>query len=199
MEQDSNTEMPVKQMASDKKTGVLSKIFRSEKTYFIILIVSAIIVVFDFARMLLYDDRKDIWLFILVHTTLIVIIVLAIIQLLRLKRISRKPASPTPQSSSKLRSNSAVISLICSPIPLIFITCCLIVFGDSIKKPGGGDIFALTLALYYMIIGFLVFLLWLVCGIIGLKTSKRKLAIISLILRPAGFLIIAIAISILWH
>lgn len=199
MEQDSNTEIPIKQMASNKKTGVLSKIFRSEKTYLTILIVSTIIIVFDFARMLLYDDQKNIWLFILAHTALIIIIALAIIQLLRLKRISRKPASPTPQWSSKFRSNSAIISLICSPIPLIFITGCLIVFGDSINKPGGGDVFALMLALYYMIIGFLVFLLWLVCGIIGLRTSKRKLAIISLTLRPVGFLIIAIVMAILWH
>lgn len=199
MEQDSNTEIPIKQMASDKKTGVLSKIFRSKKTYFTILIVSAIIIVFDFTRMLLYDNQKNVWLFILAHATLIIIIVLAIIQLLRLKRISRKPVSPTPQWPSKFRSNSAIISLICSPIPLIFIICCLIVFGDSINKPGGGDAFALALVVYYMIIGSLVFLLWLVCGIIGLKTSKRKLAIISLILRPVGFLIIAIVIAILWH
>jgi hypothetical protein len=67
------------------------------------------------------------------------------------------------------------------------------------NKPGGVDAFALALVGYYMMIGFFVFLLWLVCGIIGLKTGRRKLAIISLTLRLVGFLIIAIVIATLGH
>lgn len=196
MEQDSSVETPMESIASNKKTGLLSRIFSSEKTYLAILIVFIIIVAFDFIRMLLFDNQKDLGSFILIHISLIFVIILSVVQLLRLKGISKKPALFTPQWSSKF---SAIISLVCSPIPIVFIVCCLIVFGDSMNNPGGGDAFALTLASYYMIIGLLVFSLWLICGIIGLKTNKRKLAIISLILRPLGFLAIAIAIAILWH
>ncbi len=194
MEQDSSTETPIKLIDGNKKTRFLGRIFSSKKTYLAILIVFTIIIVFDIVRMFLFSDQKDLWSFILAHISLIIVIILSIVQLLRLKGISKKPALFTSQWSSKF---SAIISLVCSPIPLIFMIYCLIAFGDSVNKPGGGDAFALTLAVYYMTIGFLVFLLWLVCGIIGLKTSKRKLAIISLILRPVGFLIIAIAIAIL--
>lgn len=196
MEQDSNVEMQIKPTASNKKTGFLGRILSSEKTYLVVSIIFIVIVVFDFIRMLLFDSQKDFWSFILMHVSLIIAIILSIVQLLRLKRISKKPAFFTPQWSSKF---SAIISLICAPIPLVFIICCLIVLGDSVNKPGGGDAFALALTVYYMIIGVLIFLLWLVCGVIGLKTSKRKLAIISLILRPVGFLIITIALAIFWH
>lgn len=196
MKQDPNAETPIEPIANNKKTGFLSRIFSSEKTYLVISIVFVIIIVFDFIRMLLFDNQKNLWSFILAHISLIFVIILSVVQLLRLKGASKKPALFTSQW---LLKNSAIISLICSPIPLIFIICCLIIFGDSMNKPGGGDAFALVLAGYYMMIGFFVFLLWLVCGIIGLKTGRRKLAIISLTLRPVGFLIIAIVIATLGH
>ena len=196
MKQDPNAETPIEPIANNKKTGFLSRVFSSEKTYLVISIVFVIIIVFDFIRMLLFDNQKNLWSFILAHISLIFVIILSIVQLLRLKGASKKSALFTSQW---LLKNSAIISLICSPIPLIFIICCLIIFGDSINKPGGGDAFALVLAGYYMMIGFFVFLLWLVCGIIGLKTGRRKLAIISLTLRPVGFLIIAMVIATLGH
>ena len=194
--QDPNAETPIEPIANNKKTGFLSRIFSSEKTYLAISIVFVIIIVFDYIRMFLFDNQKNIWSFILAHISLIIVIILSVVQLLRLKGASKKSALFTSQW---LLKNSAIISLICSPIPLIFIICCLIIFGNSMNKPGGGDAFALALAGYYMMIGFFVFLLWLVCGIIGLKTSRRKLAIISLTLRPVGFLIIAIVIATLGH
>ncbi len=194
--QDPNAETPIEPIANNKKTGFLSRIFSSEKTYLAISIVFVVIIVFDFIRMLLFDNQKDLGSFILAHISLIFVIILSVVQLLRLKGASKKSASFTSQW---LLKNSAIISLICSPIPLIFIICCLIIFGDSMNKPGGVDAFALVLAGYYMTIGFFVFLLWLVCGIIGLKTGRRKLAIISLALRPIGFLIIAIVIAALGH
>lgn len=196
MKQDPNAETPIEPIANNQKTGFLGRIFSSEKTYLAISIVFIIIIVFDFVRMLLFDNQKDLWSFILAHISLIFVIVLSVVQLLRLKGASKKSALFTSQW---LLKNSAIISLICSPIPLIFIICCLIIFGDSMNKPGGVDAFALALVGYYMMIGFFVFLLWLVCGIMGLKTSKRKLAIISLILRPVGLLIIAIVIATLGH
>lgn len=196
MKQDPNAETPIEPIANNKKTGFLGRIFSSEKTYLAISIVFIILIVFDFVRMLLFDNQKDLWSFILGHISLIFVIVLSVVQLLRLKGASKKSALFTSQW---LLKNSAIISLICSPIPLIFIICCLIIFGDSMNKPGGGDAFALALVGYYMMIGFFVFLLWLVCGIIGLKTGRRKLAIISLTLRPVGFLIIAIVIATLGH
>ena len=196
MMQDPNAETPIEPIANNKKTGFLSRIFSSEKTYLAISIVFVIIIVFDYIRMFLFDNQKNIWSFILAHISLIIVIILSVVQLLRLKGASKKSALFTSQW---LLKNSAIISLICSPIPLIFIICCLIIFGNSMNKPGGGDAFALALAGYYMMIGFFVFLLWLVCGIIGLKTSRRKLAIISLTLRPVGFLIIAIVIATLGH
>ena len=196
MMQDPNAETPIEPIANNKKTGFLSRIFSSEKTYLAISIVFVIIIVFDFIRMLLFDNQKNLWSFILAHISLIFVIILSVVQLLRLKGTSKKSALFTSQW---LLKNSAIISLICSPIPLIFIICCLIIFGDSMNKPGGVDAFALALVGYYMMIGFFVFLLWLVCGIIGLKTGRRKLAIISLTLRPVGFLIIAIVMAILWH
>ena len=195
MKQDPNAEIPIEPIVNNKKTGFLGRIFSSEKTYLVISIVFVIIIVFDFIRMLLFDNQRDLWSFILTHISLIFIIILSVVQLLRLKGASKKSALFTSQW---LLKNSAIISLICSPIPLIFIICCLIIFGDSMNKPGGGDVFALALAGYYMMIGIFVFLLWLVCGIIGLKTDRRKLAIISLTLRPVGFLIIAI-IAVLGH
>ena len=196
MMQDPNAETPIEPIANNKKTGFLSRIFSSEKTYLAISIVFVIIIVFDFIRMLLFDNQKNLWSFILAHISLIFVIILSVVQLLRLKGTSKKSALFTSQW---LLKNSAIISLICSPIPLIFIICCLIIFGDSMNKPGGVDAFALALVGYYMMIGLFVFLLWLVCGIIGLKTGRRKLAIISLTLRPVGFLIIAIVMAILWH
>lgn len=194
MKQDPNAETPIEPIANNKKTGFLSRIFSSEKTYLAISIVFIIIIVFDFIRMLLFDNQKDLWSFILGHISLIFVIILSVVQLLRLKGASKKSAL---SASQWLLKYSAIISLICSPIPLIFIICCLIIFGDSMNKPGGGDAFALALVGYYMMIGFFVFLLWLVCGIIGLKTGRRKLAIISLILRPVGLLIIAIVVAVL--
>ena len=196
MMQDPNAETPIEPIANNKKTGFLSRIFSSEKTYLAISIVFVIIIVFDYIRMFLFDNQKNIWSFILAHISLIIVIILSVVQLLRLKGASKKSALFTSQW---LLKNSAIISLICSPIPLIFIICCLIIFGNSMNKPGGGDAFALALAGYYMMIGFFVFLLWLVCGIIGLKTGRRKLAIISLTLRPVGFLIIAMVIATLGH
>lgn len=187
---------PIEQIASDKKMGFLSRIFSSEKTYLAISIVSIVIIVLDFIRMLLFDNQKDLWAFILGHISLIFVVILSVVQLLRLKGIFKKPALFTPQWLSKF---SAIISLACSPIPLVFMIYFLIVFGDSMNKPGGADAFALALVFYYVIIGFLAFFIWLVCGIIGLKTNRRKLAIISLILRPVGFLIIAIVMAILEH
>ena len=196
MKQDQNAEIPIEPIANNKKTGVLGRIFSSEKTYLAISIVFIIIIVFDFIRMLLFDNQKDLWSFILTHISLIFVIILSVVQLLRLKGASKKSALFTSQWLLKY---SAIISLICSPIPLIFMICCLIIFGDFMNKPGGGDVFALALAGYYMMIGIFVFLLWLVCGIIGLKTDRRKLAIISLTLRPVGFLIIAIILAVLGH
>ncbi len=196
MKQDPNAEIPIEPIVNNKKTGVLGRIFSSEKTYLAISIVFIIIIVFDFIRMLLFDNQKDLWSFILTHISLIFVIIMSVVQLLRLKGASKKSALFTSQWLLKY---SAIISLICSPIPLIFMICCLIIFGDFMNKPGGGDVFALALAGYYMMIGIFVFLLWLVCGIIGLKTDRRKLAIISLTLRPVGFLIIAIIIAVLGH
>ena len=192
MGQAPNAKTPIKSIARNKKTGFLSRIFSSEMTYLVVLIVFMAIMAFDFIRVLLYDNRKDLWSFIIAHISLILVIALSVVQLLRLKGISKKPALFTLQWSSKF---SAIISLVCSPIPLVFIVYCLIAFGGSMNKPGGSDAFALALAGYYTTIGFFVFLSWLVCGIVGLKTNKRKLAIISLILRPVGFLVIAMAMA----
>ena len=59
MEQDSSTETPIKLIDGNKKTRFLGRIFSSKKTYLAILIVSIIIVAFNFIRMLLFGNQKD--------------------------------------------------------------------------------------------------------------------------------------------
>ena len=78
-------------------------------------------------------------------------------------------------------SVNSIISLVCAIIPLVLF---------SITIDG------LIVSIYYLTIGIPLFLIWLICGIIGLKSEKRNLAIASLIIKPVGIIIIIIAISI---
>ena len=115
------------------------------------------------------------------------------------KIISATPQNKLSQAQLKhqLKNNSAnsVASMICAAIPLVilFITF-LSSLGVSNTSQSGW-----YLVIYYWTIGIPLFFVWLICGILGLKSEKRKLAIISLIIKPAGIAIFVLLSLILSH
>ena len=97
-----------------------------------------------------------------------------------------KKQKSTNKTSVKNSSANAVISLACA----IISTLILFALDNNVKQPhlgGGEDIRGLEF-LYYPIVGIPLFLVWLICGILGLKSSKRNLAIISLVIKPISLI-----------
>ncbi|MBR2708734.1 hypothetical protein IKE98_00115 [Candidatus Saccharibacteria bacterium] len=95
----------------------------------------------------------------------------------------------TKSQAKALPKNSpanAVVSLVCAIIPLVLYFATSIL--SIIASQSGWHL--AYLAFYYMTIGVPLFLVWLICGIFGLKSKKRKIAIISLIIKPVGLLIL---------
>lgn len=169
----------------------IKKILENKNTYLIILIILLVIMAFDFIRMLSFDDQIRLWPFIAGHSASIIFIFLLVIQMARLEKISQVSKLPNSQLLPKYSSSNAIVSFICSLIPLPFLIYCLIIN----YSPLVGFLFAA----YFITIGIPASFLWLVCGIIGLKTGKRKLALASLILRPVGILVIVALSAILNH
>ena len=93
------------------------------------------------------------------------------------------------RSDNYLRNNPAnsVISLICAFIPLIIYTVYLIII---FRQPvSNNDQSPWLIIIYYWTIGIPIALLWLVCGILGLKSNTRNLAIASLVIKPVGLIV----------
>lgn len=90
------------------------------------------------------------------------------------------------------RSANAAVSLVCATIPIILFSYCLIVSGGSSNEGGGGAAWWL-LAVYYWTVGVPLCIIWLVCGIFGLKAKNNKLAIFSLILKPISVILLLMA------
>ncbi len=180
------------------KTGIFTRIFRDKKTYLILLVVLLVMALFDYIRMLLFDDQKSFRLFITSHIVSIIFVVLLIIQLLWLREDEQTSASVKQRPSQNLKPAKAIISFICSLIPLPLLIYCLIVSGGSGKENGPGAVWWIFV-IYATTAGIPVFLLWLICGIKGLNTNMRKLALTSLIIKPVADLIIVVLLTILDH
>ena len=112
----------------------------------------------------------------------------------RLKNGVLKPTQPTEStivsSYNKLEKDhrwAAIISFITAVIPIVLIMCAIV---DAIKKPHSVAS-GLALWLYYGTIGFPLLVISIICGIAGIKSSKKVLACIGLILAvlPIVFLI----------
>ena len=112
----------------------------------------------------------------------------------RLKKEVTEPMQPTKPKRVNPDGNieknhkwAAVVSFITAVIPIILITYALI---DALKKPHSVTS-GLALWLYYGTIGFPLLVISIICGIAGIKSSKKVLACIGLILAvlPIVFLI----------
>ena len=185
-------------MSKNSKTNILREILKNRKTYLIVLVGLLIIALFDFIRMLLFDDQKSLESFIVSHIMSTIFTVLLIIQLMWLEKTAQAPILVKQKQLQKFNPTNAIVSFICSLIPLPLMIYCLIVSGGSENKNGPGAVWWLFVG-YAVSVGIPVFLLWLFCGIIGLKTSKRKLALVSLIIKPIGYLIICVLSATLNH
>ena len=96
-------------------------------------------------------------------------------------------------SGSKLVKNSSVnsvVSLVCALIP-IALYALLLIFVSS-RPHSSTDQSGLILVIYYWTIGFWLVPVWLICGILGLKSEKRTMAIVSLAIKPLGLILFAI-------
>lgn len=126
-------------------------------------------------------------------------LIIAINQTIKYSK-AKKITSSTPQKNppqAQLKNNPAnsIVSLVCAIIPLaIYLITFLFSIGQSNTYQSGW-----YLTIYYWTIGIPLFFVWLICGILGLKSEKRKLAIISLIIKPIGTAVFALLLLIFSH
>lgn len=97
------------------------------------------------------------------------------------------------QPESKYIKNSSVnsvVSLICALIPifLYFWYSVHVLSSPRLSTDQSGWI----IVIYYWTIGLWLIPVWLICGVLGLKSKKRKMAIISLVIKPIGVAIFAL-------
>ena len=98
---------------------------------------------------------------------------------------SKEQLSQFKPKSLKHSSANSIVSLVCALIPIIVYSWYLI---NILGRPrSNSDQSGWIIVIYYWTIGFWLIPVWLVCGIFGLKSEKRKTAIISLIIKPVGF------------
>lgn len=100
-------------------------------------------------------------------------------------------------SGSKLVKNSSVnsvVSLVCALIPIaLYLWYSVFIFS---KVPLDTHQYGLIIVVYYWTIGFWLVPVWLICGILGLKSEKRTMAIVSLVIKPIGLILFAILMPI---
>ena len=89
---------------------------------------------------------------------------------------------------SKNSSANSVVSLICALVPILVY---FLYSVDIMQKPRNSisDQSGWVIVIYYWTIGIPIALVWLICGIHGLKSKKRNLAIFSLIIQPVGLVV----------
>ena len=102
------------------------------------------------------------------------------------------------EKNTNLRGQGcSIASFICAIIPIALLFYCLIVSGGSGSENGVGAVWWYVV-IYCWTIGLPLFIVWLVCGILGVKSTRPKLAITSLIMLPAGivlFVLLAVLLS----
>ena len=122
-------------------------------------------------------------------------LIIAINQSIRYSRINRiiLTTSKNPIAQSELKtiqnnsSGNSIISLVCAIIPIVLYALCTINIYSS--PYSNADQSPMVIVIYYWTIGFWLALVWLICGILGLKSEKRSMAIASLIIKPIGLII----------
>lgn len=116
----------------------------------------------------------------------VVLVVLLVSQVFSIRKLSQLSPSVNLRQVFKRSSVNADLSFVCSLFPNCYYLCYLIVYGKSIMNGTGAGI---VFWVYYYTIGIPLFLIWLICGILGLKSEKRSLSIASLIIKPVSILI----------
>lgn len=137
------------------------------------------------------------WPMVICLITCLCSFIIAINQTINYSR-ARKSFSSTSQpqqaqTKPKNSSANADISLLCAILPVaLWLINSLLIIGTSGASSGSDSSAAgILLFIYYCTIGFPLILVWLICGILGLKSEKRNTAIVSLfIIKPSGFLIV---------
>lgn len=102
----------------------------------------------------------------------------------------------TNQNKKQDRKVWSILSIIATSMPIFLWLFCLIVSGGNTSENGSGGVWWLMI-MYYWSIGIPLAILSIVFGIIGLTTSLRRLAAISLMLKIAT--IIAIFMFLIIH
>ncbi len=103
------------------------------------------------------------------------------------------------QQSSSIQKNSpanSVASLVSAIIPLILLA--ITFFSSLSSNKSGANQAGMLFFIYYCTIGVPLALVWLICGILGLKSEKRTMAIVSLIIGPISF-ILMLTFMLTWH
>lgn len=96
-------------------------------------------------------------------------------------------SNPSNNNHPKNSSANSVVSLVCAIIPIILYS---VYFIHILSRPvSGTDQSGWILVIYYWTVGFPLALAWLICGILGLKSKKRKMAIASLAIKPIGLVV----------
>lgn len=163
---------------------------------FIMIVVSAIIM-----QMSWYPDQiLQGWPMVISIMVCLCSLIVAINQTVNYSK-TKKYTSTTlhnqPKQPISAQNNSAnsIISLICAIIPLLLL---FIAFLSSMSNKGSNtDQSGWIMVIYYWTIGIPLFFVWLICGIFGLKSKKKNLAIASLIIEPIGFILIIMLILIM--
>ena len=120
----------------------------------------------------------------------IIFLILTIVERSALKRAKNASNSSDENimaetSPRTYGSGPAIASLVSAIIPLVIIGICVIASAGSTNENNGGAIWWI-LVIYLWTAGFPLFVVWLICGLAGLKSPRRRLAIISLAILPSG-------------
>lgn len=136
----------------------------------------------------------EIILMIIYYISLIVFIIFLILTIVehnalkRAKNTSNSSIGENMMAETSPRtygSGPAIASLVSAIIPLVIIGICVIASAGSTNENNGGAIWWI-LVIYLWTAGFPLYVVWLICGLAGLKSPRRRLAIISLVILPSG-------------
>ena len=163
----------------------LATMQKREKIYENIVIIALSFCIIGFVSIflgvLLAYWNINIWITILSVLILIIFLVKLCSERNKIKRIF-------PKYKPTRSVGYSIISMVCAIIPLIVLYYCLIVANGTKNENSNGAI-GWVVVFYFWTAGIPLAIIWLVCGILGIKSRLSKLAIASLIIKPIGIIV----------
>lgn len=200
---DVRTNFPISAMNSERY-GIEKKLEKSQRIAWIVCAVSFLLFwVFGFMMSTNWypDSVLQGWPMVISILFCLCSLIVAINQSIKLAKFRRTALmyaeGGSVISGSKFVKNSSansVVSLICALIPIVLYA--LFFIFVSSRPHSSTDQSGWILVIYYWTIGFWLVPVWLICGILGLKSEKRTMAIVSLVIKPIGLVLFAILMRI---